>query len=509
MITDYYKLLGLGMDAEPGEIRAAYRRRKAELLELKDFPEDNDPADIERRLIHLDEAIQTLGFPESRIAYNAQLMFEGYLELLSGGDYDERLMVLEGTAIVDYYADHGLAGWLARISNDERVPGDVRNDAARYCSYEEDDIPGYYAVLGVTPDATAEEIEAAYSAFVSQSNFSLAQYDDDSEEARALHEAMAEAEVAYTVLSDPDSRMAYDSHVSVFGELDTGDTVYPPEAPEESEEGFYCPVRLDDNDQYADLIRRTGDRSVPESARDGPGGQLTDSLGKKGHWKGLIVLAYGPAVPSAVRASAYRNLPQALRPLYRSLSSNKDDLLAAHEASLELTASKDLGQGLRATIGVEMCRVYFDFKLWDLLADFAGRADCPSEVKNFACGKVAELTSSIRKNMALPDGFVDTLKQMLSNKFIDESVRIHSGNKVVLALLQGNWKDEAAELSDHDGIPTEVKSTHYKLLCQVETSGTQSLHPDRTHMVRRQMAQKRRQPSPEPPPRRTPPKLKK
>ena len=62
----------------------------------------------------------------------------------------------------------------------------------------------YYEVLGIAPDASAEEIKRAYHRLAFQC------HPDKNRKSEAAHEKMGEINEAYAVLSDPIKRREYD-----------------------------------------------------------------------------------------------------------------------------------------------------------------------------------------------------------------------------------------------------------------------------------------------------------
>lgn len=75
----------------------------------------------------------------------------------------------------------------------------------------------YYAVLGVRPDASEDEIRRAFRRLAHQYHPDHNQDPDAAEQFRKIKEA-------YQVLSDPDQRLDYDSQLSSADTIDTTDT---------------------------------------------------------------------------------------------------------------------------------------------------------------------------------------------------------------------------------------------------------------------------------------------
>lgn len=67
LTKDYYKTLGLKQDADPAEVRAAYRR-----LARKLHPDVNKSPDAGERMSEINEAYAVLGDPDRRAAYDAK-----------------------------------------------------------------------------------------------------------------------------------------------------------------------------------------------------------------------------------------------------------------------------------------------------------------------------------------------------------------------------------------------------------------------------------------------------
>jgi curved DNA-binding protein len=122
----------------------------------------------------------------------------------------------------------------------------------------------YYQTLGVTRDAGADEIKKAFRRLARK------YHPDVSKEADA-EQRMREVNEAYTVLSDPEKRAAYDQLGQGY---QTGQDFRPPPdwdaGFEFSGRGFSPNEAADFSDFFAELFGRTGGRQAGFGTRGGP-----------------------------------------------------------------------------------------------------------------------------------------------------------------------------------------------------------------------------------------------
>jgi curved DNA-binding protein len=122
----------------------------------------------------------------------------------------------------------------------------------------------YYQTLGVARDAGADEIKKAFRRLARK------YHPDVSREADA-EQRMREVNEAYTVLSDPDKRAAYDK---IGQGYQTGQDFRPPPdwdaGFEFSERGFSPHQAADFSDFFAELFGRMGGRQAGAGTRGGP-----------------------------------------------------------------------------------------------------------------------------------------------------------------------------------------------------------------------------------------------
>jgi len=183
-MTSLYTLLGVSADASPEQIDAAY----AQLISrLEPGAGANGRAALQARLMAAREAHAILSDPAARQRYNMK-----------------RLYAILGvpTDALPEQADAACARLIVRLEAESaaaapEVPAIavdpvVRPQAAR---------KSLYALLGVEPDASAEQINDAYARLVERIKASS----EEDQQAR-----LVAAREAYSILSDPPGRERYD-----------------------------------------------------------------------------------------------------------------------------------------------------------------------------------------------------------------------------------------------------------------------------------------------------------
>ena len=140
------------------------------------------------------------------------------------------------------------------------------------------DFKDYYATLGVAHDATAEDIKKAFRKLARK-------YHPDVSKEKDAEARMKEVNEAYTVLSDPEKRAAYDQLGQGY---QPGQEFRPPPdwdaGYEFSRRGFSQREAADFSDFFTELFGRTGQR---EGRRQGP---AFDARGEDHYAKVLLDL---------------------------------------------------------------------------------------------------------------------------------------------------------------------------------------------------------------------------
>ena len=191
----YYSLLGVGPEATPAEIKAAYQAALAAA----------DGPGLEFVKKAAEQAYAVLGDATARQAYDPAWSHTGESTGSSAGAGSPGAVGLGG-------ADKGSSAerpaapqraWVGSEDDASEEPAVRSTRAFNQAGYEKfRDPQGYYIILAVSPDASHEVIGSAYRAFRSRVSLTA--------------EQQTAIQVAFNVLGDPVQRVRYDPSYLFF-----------------------------------------------------------------------------------------------------------------------------------------------------------------------------------------------------------------------------------------------------------------------------------------------------